>query len=242
MPPGWAFPVAWTILYVLMGIALALILHARGARGRPLALTLFFAQLALNYSWSPVFFAKHEVRLALLVIAAMLLIAAAAAASTGSERRRAPAPSLSRLARLRGGAQLPDRQAQSGCGAGCAGRLQYRYRASLVPPRRTRMQSENRLFDDFVKVMNGAAGTLAGMTREAESAFRERMREWVGGLDMVSREEFEAVKAIAVAGREENQALKARIEKLEAAAAAPPKGAAKSGGGKKSTTSSPPGA
>jgi BMFP domain-containing protein YqiC len=105
------------------------------------------------------------------------------------------------------------------------------------------MQSENRLFDDFVKVMNGAAGTLAGMTREAESAFRERMREWVGGLDMVSREEFEAVKAIAVAGREETQALKARLEKLEAAAAASaPKGPAKSGGGKKSTTSAPPGA
>ena len=79
------------------------------------------------------------------------------------------------------------------------------------------MQSENRIFDDFVKVMNGAAGTLAGMTREAEGAFRERMREWVGGLDMVSRDEFEAVKAIAVAAREENQLLKARIEALEAA-------------------------
>jgi BMFP domain-containing protein YqiC len=105
------------------------------------------------------------------------------------------------------------------------------------------MQSENRLFDDFVKVMNGAAGTLAGMTREAESAFRERMREWVGGLDMVSREEFEAVKAIAVAGREENQALKTRIEALEAAgAAAAAKRPAKAGGSKKSTTSSPPAA
>ena len=101
------------------------------------------------------------------------------------------------------------------------------------------MQSENRLFDDFVKVMNGAAGTLAGMGREAEGAFRERMREWVGGLDMVSREEFEAAKAIAVAAREENQALKARIEALEAragpaaAAAAKPsrKGASGASGG-----------
>ena len=71
------------------------------------------------------------------------------------------------------------------------------------------MQSENRMFDDFVKVLNGAAGTIAGMSREAESGFRERMREWVGGLDLVSRDEFEAVKAIAVAAREENQALKA---------------------------------
>lgn len=78
------------------------------------------------------------------------------------------------------------------------------------------MQSENRFFDDFVKVMNGAAGTIAGATREAEGAFRERMRDWIGGLDMVSRDEFEAIKAIAVAAREENQLLKARIDALEA--------------------------
>ena len=78
------------------------------------------------------------------------------------------------------------------------------------------MQSESRLFDDFVKVLNGAAGTFAGMTREAEAGFRERMREWVGGLDMVSRDEFEAVKAIAVAAREESMALKARLDALEA--------------------------
>ena len=100
------------------------------------------------------------------------------------------------------------------------------------------MQSENRLFDDFVKVLNGAAGTFAGMTREAEGAMRERMREWIGGLDMISREEFEAAKAIAVAAREENQALRARIEALETAAAAP-----KAAGGakpKKSTASAPP--
>jgi BMFP domain-containing protein YqiC len=85
------------------------------------------------------------------------------------------------------------------------------------------MQSENRLFDDFVKVMNGAAGTLAGMTREAEAAMRERMREWIGGLDMVSREEFEAVKAIAVAAREEAQALKSRVEALDGGGGPVPK-------------------
>jgi BMFP domain-containing protein YqiC len=78
------------------------------------------------------------------------------------------------------------------------------------------MQSQNRLFDDFVKMMNGAAGTFAGMTREAEGAFRERAREWVGGLDLVSRDEFEAVKAIAVAAREETVLLKARLDALEA--------------------------
>ena len=82
------------------------------------------------------------------------------------------------------------------------------------------MQSENRLFDDFVKVMNGAAGTIAGMGREAENAFRDRMRDWVGGLDMVSREEFEAMKAIAIAAREESAALRSRVEALEAASAA----------------------
>jgi BMFP domain-containing protein YqiC len=88
------------------------------------------------------------------------------------------------------------------------------------------MQSENRFFDDFVKVLNGAAGTVAGMTREAEASFRERAREWVGGLDMVSRDEFEAVKAIAVAAREENQALRSRLDALEArgAAGGPPPG------------------
>ena len=83
------------------------------------------------------------------------------------------------------------------------------------------MQSENRLFDDFVKVMNGAAGTIAGMGREAEGAFRERLREYIGGLDLVGRDEFEAVKAIAVAAREENQALKARLDALAAAAPKP---------------------
>ena len=82
------------------------------------------------------------------------------------------------------------------------------------------MQSENRMFDDLVKVLNGAAGTFAGMTREAQAAARERAREWVGGLDMVGRDEFEAVKAIAVAAREENQLLKARLDALEAKAAA----------------------
>lgn len=78
------------------------------------------------------------------------------------------------------------------------------------------MQSQNKLFDDFVKVMNGAAGTIAGMTREAQAAMQERAREWIGGLDLVSREEFEAVKAMAVAAREENEALGQRITALEA--------------------------
>jgi BMFP domain-containing protein YqiC len=78
------------------------------------------------------------------------------------------------------------------------------------------MQTENRLFDDMVKLMNGAAGTLAGVGREAEAGARSRAREWIGGLDFVSRDEFEVVKAMAVAARDENDALRARLDALEA--------------------------
>ena len=80
------------------------------------------------------------------------------------------------------------------------------------------MQSQNRLFDDLVKMMNGVAGTMAGMGREAEASMRDKMREWVGGMDFVSRDEFDAVKAMAAAARDENEALKKRIEALELAA------------------------
>jgi len=85
------------------------------------------------------------------------------------------------------------------------------------------MQSENKLFDDFVKMVNGGAGTMAGMGREAESGAREKMREWIGGQDFVGRDEFEAVKAIAAAARDENEALKKRIVALEAKAGGAPK-------------------
>ncbi len=78
------------------------------------------------------------------------------------------------------------------------------------------MQSENRMFDDLVKLVNGAAGTIAGMGREAQASARDHAREWIGGLDFVSREEFEAVKAMASAARDEADALKARLDKLEA--------------------------
>ena len=83
------------------------------------------------------------------------------------------------------------------------------------------MQSENRFFDDFAKLVNGAAGTLAGMSREAESAARERFKGFVGGMDFVSREEFEAVKAIATAAADEVELLRARLAKLEGGNAAP---------------------
>src|SRR5207245_9143318 len=83
------------------------------------------------------------------------------------------------------------------------------------------MQSENKLFDDFVKMANGLAGTFAGMGREAEASAREKMREWMAGADFVGRDEFEAVKAMAAAARDENEILKARIAALEAKGAGP---------------------
>ena len=88
------------------------------------------------------------------------------------------------------------------------------------------MQTENHLFDDLVKFFNGAAGTLAGVGREAEASARARFREFVGGEDFVGRDEFEAVKAMAAAARDEADALRIRLDKLEAAsiAAAPAAG------------------
>ena len=85
------------------------------------------------------------------------------------------------------------------------------------------MQTENRFFDDFAKMLNGVAGTFAGMGREAEASMKERMREWVGGMDIVSRDEFEAVKAMAAAARDEADALRTRLEALEAGAKKSPK-------------------
>jgi len=77
MPPGWAFGVAWSILYVMMGLALAMILNARGAKGRGIAIILFLIQLALNLSWSPTFFALHRIMLAFGLIVAIVLWAGA---------------------------------------------------------------------------------------------------------------------------------------------------------------------
>jgi BMFP domain-containing protein YqiC len=85
------------------------------------------------------------------------------------------------------------------------------------------MQSEKHIFDDLSKMLNGIAGTVAGMGREAESNFRERAREWAGGIDSVSREEFDAVKQMAAAARTEADALGVRVAKLEAAVGAKPK-------------------
>jgi BMFP domain-containing protein YqiC len=89
------------------------------------------------------------------------------------------------------------------------------------------MQSESKIFEDISKVINGLAGTVAGMGREAQSAFRERSKEWAAGLDFVSREEFNAVKALAANARAEADALGKRVAVLEAAMGIKAKPAAK---------------
>lgn len=72
MPPGWAFPVAWSILYILMGLALAIVINARGSRKRTPALAVFVVQLLLNLAWTPVFFGMHLVVPALVIIGALI--------------------------------------------------------------------------------------------------------------------------------------------------------------------------
>lgn len=84
------------------------------------------------------------------------------------------------------------------------------------------MQSQNKFFDDLSKVLNGLAGTMAGVGREAESSARERAKEWFGGMDFVSREEFDAVKDMAAKARAEAEALKKRVEALEKGGAKAP--------------------
>ena len=79
------------------------------------------------------------------------------------------------------------------------------------------MQSEKHIFDDLSKIITGVAGTVAGMGREAQGAMRERTREWAAGLDLVSREEFDAVKELAANARSEADALAVRVAALEAA-------------------------
>ena len=83
------------------------------------------------------------------------------------------------------------------------------------------MQSQNPMIADFVKLANSAAGTLAGMSREARDAARERARETFGGMDFVSREEFDAVKAMAAKAREQAEDLAARVAALEAKGTSP---------------------
>ena len=77
------------------------------------------------------------------------------------------------------------------------------------------MQTENRLLDDLARMANGALNTLSGLREEIENRVRERVERMLADMDMVPREEFEAVKAMAQKARAEQEDLAARIAELE---------------------------
>ena len=89
MPPGPVFGIVWPILYALIGIAVAMILAEPSSPRRQAALTLFFIQLVLNFAWSPIFFAAHDIQLANIVIFVMAVVAAIAARLFLKMRREA---------------------------------------------------------------------------------------------------------------------------------------------------------
>ena len=70
-PPPATFGIVWSVLYLMMGIALTLVVAARGAQGRGVAIAVFLVQLALNLAWSPLFFAAHRISAALILIAVL---------------------------------------------------------------------------------------------------------------------------------------------------------------------------
>jgi BMFP domain-containing protein YqiC len=74
----------------------------------------------------------------------------------------------------------------------------------------------NRILDDLAKLMTDAAGAAQGVRREVETAFRAQAERLLNSMDVVQREEFEAVREMAVKARAENKALAARLERLEA--------------------------
>ncbi len=78
------------------------------------------------------------------------------------------------------------------------------------------MQTQNRFFEDLSKVATSAMGTMAGVGREVEEQVRRKVRELVGGMDLVERDEFETVRASAAAAREEVESLKAEIAAIRA--------------------------
>jgi hypothetical protein len=89
------------------------------------------------------------------------------------------------------------------------------------------MQTRNPFLDDLAKMANGAVGALSGVKDEVEARVRDQIAKILDGMDIPRRDEFEAVKAMAAAARDENEILKARIAALEAKVAGAPATAAK---------------
>ena len=83
------------------------------------------------------------------------------------------------------------------------------------------MQGGNRILDDFARLMTDAAGMAQGVRREAEGVFKAQFERMIRDMDLVTREEFEAVREMAQLAREENDRLLARIEALEGSQATP---------------------
>ena len=77
------------------------------------------------------------------------------------------------------------------------------------------MQSQNRFFDDLARVASGAAGALTGIRDEVEARVRDQLERLLARMDLVSREEFEAVKAMAAKAREEQDSLQRRLVAIE---------------------------
>jgi BMFP domain-containing protein YqiC len=77
------------------------------------------------------------------------------------------------------------------------------------------MQNQNQVLEDLSRLFSSFAGTMAGVGREAEAKMKDRFREAMGGLDLVSREEFEAVKELASSTKAELEALKAELAALK---------------------------
>ena len=82
------------------------------------------------------------------------------------------------------------------------------------------MQTENRFFDDVARMAGGALNALTGLKTEVEAMVRQQFEQFLGGMNLVSREEFEAVQAMAARARDEQETLAARVAALEAALAA----------------------
>ncbi|MSO64816.1 MAG: accessory factor UbiK family protein [Alphaproteobacteria bacterium] len=77
------------------------------------------------------------------------------------------------------------------------------------------MQTDNRLLDDLARIANGALGTLIGLREDVEARFKERFERWLAEMNFVRRDEFEVVKAMAAAAREENERLAVHLAELE---------------------------
>lgn len=109
------------------------------------------------------------------------------------------------------------------------------------------MQSENKIFDDIARLFTSAAGAAQGVRAEVQTLIRQQVERLVAELDLVPREDFEAVREMAVAAREENERLEARVSALEKAlsaekgpAAAKSKSRAKKKTAKRTTKKTPP--